>query len=335
MREQTHIHSSSAAPIEIVCLGSATLDLIGMEPSDALGTTETFKRVAGGAAINVASTAARLGRTAAVVARVGMDAFGHFYRTQLHSFGVRDDWLQADAHEPTTIAFFAGHGAPRDFLVVRGADRQLQLDDAARTLVDGAAALHLTTFALTLDPLRSAAVEAIERAHAAGRVVSLDPNFRSRNWPNASVFMPLLEHILPLTTVIKPSLDDAEAIWGAGLTPGDYIEQFHARGARQVLLTLGREGVLISDGSSVQRLPAVPIDAADSFGVGDAFTAGALAALVDGHSLVTAARVGMLVAGYKLRAPNYTGPLPRWATLVEQVRANDEVQIPRRASTFP
>ena len=334
MREYVGIRRSEG-PVEIVCLGSAMVDFIGVEPSNTLGASETFKRAPGGATLNVAGTAARLGRTAAVVARVGMDAFGHYYRTQLGSLGVRDDWLQSDPRAPTTVAFYARQGTPRDVLMVRGADSRVELDEPARALIDGAAALHVTSFALTMEPLRAATVEAVERAHRAGRVVSFDPNFRTRNWPEGAIFMPLLQQLLPLTTVIKPSLSDAEAIWGAGLSPGEYIEQFHLHGARHVLLTLGREGVLISDGNSVQRLPTVPLDVVEAVGAGDAFTAGALAALVDGHSLVTAARVGMLVSGYKLRSPNYTGPLPRWATLLEQVRAQNETALPRRAATFP
>ncbi len=318
--------------IEIVCLGAAMVDLLGLQPRQTLDDVDTFKRTLSCAPINVATTAARLGRKAAVLARVGDDAFGRYIRGELGRRGIADNWLQIDAEEATTVAFFAQTATTRNFLVVRGADRLLELGDDDRALLESAAALHVTTFALSLEPGRSAAVEAIELAHSAGRIISLDPNFRAGTWRSANTFMPLLRRLLPLTTVIKPSLKDAEAIWGPGQSPGDYIERFHAHGARQVLLTLGREGVIASDGATVQRLPAVPVESSDTVGVGDAFTAGAITALIDGTNLLTAARVGMLVASYKLRSPNYSGPLPRWAALLEQANAGGDPEEPELSS---
>ena len=314
--------------IDIVCLGSALIELIGS--GDTLEQVDTFQRSVGGATVNVAAAAVRLGRAAGLIARVGDDAFGRHIRAEARRLQIRDDWLQVDPVEPTTVAFLARAGGKPDFLSVRAADRQLILTDHTRELIRSAAALHTTTFALATDPIRSTTIEAIELAHGAGRIVSLDPNFRARNWPEAELLMPLLTHLLPLTTIIKPSLADAEAIWGPGLTPGDYIERFHAHGARQVLLTLGREGVIVSDGRTVQRLPAIPIASADTAGVGDAFTAGALAALIDRLDLVTAARIGMTVASYRLRVADRAAPLPAWSLIRDEARAAEEPPTRRR-----
>jgi fructokinase len=309
---------------DIVCFGGLMVDLRGVEEATQIDQIETFRRSAGGAAFTVASMAARLGRPAAIIARIGDDPFGRFLRAEVRRLSIEDQWLQTDPANPTTLAFFGQAGTAGDFWVVRGADRHLVLDAAGRALVEQSSALHTTTFALSAEPCRTAAVAAIEAAHAAGAVVSLDPNYRAVVWQSADAFMPLLRHLLPLTTIIKPSLIDAGAIWGRGLTPGDYVERFHAHGARQVLLTLGREGVVASDGQRVERLPAIPVDAADTAGVGDAFTAGALTALVEQQDLFTAARVGMLVADYRLRRPEYSGPLPRWNVLLTQAKAGEE-----------
>jgi fructokinase len=316
--------AAKARPIDIVCLGAAVVDLINVDPSGTLDRVEIFRRMIGGAPVNVAATMARLGRRAAVVARVGDDTFGRFIQSELRRFGVLDDWLQIDPQERTTLAFHARSAGKHDFLVVRGADRELRLDGATQTLIKQAKALHTSTFALAAEPSRSAVIEAIEAAAAAGRIVSIDPNYRERNWRASDEFLPLLRHLLPLTTVIKPSLVDAEAIWGAGLSPGDYIERFHANGAKRVLLTLGRDGVVVSDGATIKRLPVAPIDITDSTGVGDAFTAAAIAALSDGHNLTTAARIATLVAAYRLRAMDLAAPLPAWPVIVEQARSYEQ-----------
>ncbi len=316
--------AAKARPIDIVCLGAAIVELINVDPCEALDHVEIFRRTIGGAPVNVAATMARLGRRTAVVARIGDDTFGRFIRSELRRFGVLDDWLQIDPRERTTLGFHARSAGRDDFLAVRGADRELRLDDAAQTLIRQAKALHTSTFALAAEPSRSAAIEAIELAAAAGRIVSIDPNYRARNWSDSNEFMPLLRHLLPLTTLIKPSLTDAEAIWGAGLSPGDYIERFHASGAKRVLLTLGRDGVIVSDGTTVKRLPVAPIDITDASGAGDAFTAAAIAALLDGHSLTVAARIGTLVAAYRLRTMDLAAPLPAWPVIVEQARSYEQ-----------
>jgi sugar/nucleoside kinase (ribokinase family) len=54
--------------------------------------------------------------------------------------------------------------------------------------------------------------------------------------------------------------------------------------------------------------------------VGDAFTAAAIIALIDGHSLTMAARIATLVAAYRLQAMDIAAPLPAWRVLVEQAR---------------
>jgi fructokinase len=91
-----------------------------------------------------------------------------------------------------------------------------------------------------------------------------------------------------------------------------------------VLLTLGRDGVLVSDGTTVSRLPVVPIEVANASGAGDAFTAAAIAALADGHSLTRAARIATLVAALRLRSVDPAAPLPAWPVIVEQARSYEQ-----------
>ena len=327
-------NSNSQPQLDLMCVGSVMIDLVGQKADGDLGDVDTFRRSLGGACINVAATATRLGRRVAIASCVGNDPFGRYARAEMRRLGIQDEWLQVDPYIPTTMVFFARRSGFRDFHVVRGADLKLKIDDALRSRILQAAAIHTTTLALSQNPCRLAVIEAIELAHAAGRIVCLDPNFRARNWPNRSELLPLLRRLLPLTTVIKPSLQDAEAIWGPDQTPGDYIEQFHEHGARQVLLTLGREGVIVSDGRSLKRLSAIPLDVAATSGVGDAFTAAAIMALLDGQTLTTAAQLGMLVASYRLRTPDRAAPLPAWPSLLEQVRMSEET-LPSLSTTAP
>jgi sugar/nucleoside kinase (ribokinase family) len=88
-------------------------------------------------------------------------------------------------------------------------------------------------------------------------------------------------------TIIKASLDDAHRFFGPGYEPTAYIEMLHELGPQTVVFTMGsKEGALLSqDGRLVGRLPVRPIKVVDATGAGDAFWAGFLVAMLDGHSL--------------------------------------------------
>ncbi len=300
---------------DILALGEALVDLISVEQGSALDDVATFRRYLGGAPINVAATAARLGRRSAVVARVGDDAFGRFVQAEIRRLGVAAEFVQVDGEHITTLALVASTTGSPDFLIVRGADQFLDGSTLDAALA-GARALHISMFALSREPCRTTAISAIRAAHAAGKVVSLDPNFRERVWADRAALPALLAELCPLTTLLKPSLDDAAAIFGPGQTPAEYLAHFHRAGARQVLLTLGKEGVLASDGTTATHLAATPLPIADATGAGDSFTAGAILALLAGRDLVSAARIGQRVAHAKLQAVGHSAPLPSWESLL-------------------
>ncbi|MBA3944387.1 MAG: sugar kinase [Herpetosiphonaceae bacterium] len=314
--------------IDILALGEALVDLISLERGASLDDVDSFKRYLGGAPINVAATAARLGRSSAVIARVGHDAFGRFIRSEVRRLQVEDTYLQVDAQRPTTLTFVASTIGTPDFLMVRGADAYLQATPepngihATASLAQALArakALHVSMNALSLEPSRSTAINAIKQAHAAGLVVSLDPNYRSRIGPDEATLHHLLRELCPLTTLVKPSLDDAIAIFGPGYSKTEYIKRFQEYGARRVLLTLGKDGVLVADGETHTALLAEQIEVADATGAGDAFTAGVLLALIEGLDLATAARLGQRVSAAKLRAVGHSALLPSWTMIRDGV----------------
>jgi sugar/nucleoside kinase (ribokinase family) len=306
---------------DILCIGETVIDLISIDAGNSLDDVSTFTRYLGGAPINVAATAARMGRKAAVITRVGEDALGRFARSELQRLGIDNNGVQLDNRLPTTVALVARTTGSVEFLILRGADAALQATPEAQAAVKQVGAVHISLFALSREPGRSAVLQLLDAAYAAQRIISLDPTVRSGIWEDPAEIPKLLREVCPRATVIKPSLDDAAAIWGSGQTPQDYIAAFHNVGASNVLLTLGQAGVLASDGANITHIAAPNIQIADATGAGDSFAAGALLAMVDGASLAEAAAVGTTVAAHKLQAVGNLATMPDWATVLRQTES--------------
>ncbi|MCO5243170.1 MAG: PfkB family carbohydrate kinase [Anaerolineae bacterium] len=134
-----------------------------------------------------------------------------------------------------------------------------------------------------------------------------DPNYSPRVWPDQREAMAALQELYALATVTKPSLDDASRLFGEGLRPEAYVERFHAWGPRLVILTMGKNGVMVSNDGYITHIPALPVHVVDATGAGDAFWAGYVVSLLDGHDPVFCAHVAQAVVAQKLQR---VGPLP-------------------------
>jgi fructokinase len=151
-------------------------------------------------------------------------------------------------------------------------------------------------------------VKAFQLAQAEGKIVSFDPNYSPRIWPDYQEAQAVMREIYRYTTITKASLDDSHRFFGPGRTPEEYIALFHELGPRTVVLTMGGDGSMISaDGVILGRLPARKIEVKDATGAGDAFWAGFLTALLDGHALPTCLLFAREVVELKLQT---VGTLP-------------------------
>lgn len=286
--------------LDLLAIGEIVVDFISTEAHSRLEDAAIFRRYLGGAPSNVAVTVARLGGNAAVVSRVGPGPMGHFVRRELQRHGVGTDYLVKDPAIPTTLSLIARTSGTPDFQIIRGADANLEETDLPPAAVQAARAIHTSAFALSRQPCRSAVWKALQEAHATGKLVSLDANYRPIVGPVPEKALEVFAQIGPLVHLIKASLDDAESLFGPGASPETYVDRFHGLGAGTVVLTMGREGVLLSDGDSVQWLSIRKVPVADVTGAGDAFWGGFLVAWLDARAPGQCLRFARLVAERKL-----------------------------------
>lgn len=317
-----------AGDIDVLAIGEVVIDMISQEPAAHLREAETFRRYLGGSPANIAVYVAKLGGRAAIIGKTGIGGFGQFAKAELQRYGVLTDYLRMDHRVHTSVIFVARSTGTPDFEAFRDGDYQLTPEEVAEEAVARARIVHASTFALSREPCRSAVRRAFTLALAHGKLISLDPNYSPVIWPNHEEARQVLADFYRFATLTKPSLDDARRLFGPDDTPTGYIARFHALGPRVVVLTMGREGALVSvDGHLLGHVPARPIAIADVTGAGDSFWAGFLTALLDGHPPARSALFAREIAELKLTT---VGPLPAGIN-----RAEVYARLPAEATLSP
>ena len=109
-----------------------------------------------------------------------------------------------------------------------------------------------------------------------------------------------LAEICPYFDVVKGSIEDLEYILGT--TVKDYAaaaDSLHGWGAKEVVITLGKDGVYVSKNGVTKTIP--PYTGAkviDQTGAGDTFSAGFLCKYLDSRDPFAAAAYGNVVASF-------------------------------------
>ncbi len=233
----------------------------------------------GGAESNVAIGVARLGGAAAWVGRLGSDSLGDLIVRELRSEGVtvyatRDDevatslMMKSRPRPGATAVSFYRRGlagsrlAPADLPV-----------DAIRT----AKILHITGISAVLaESSRATLHAAIDIAREAGVTVSFDVNHRASLMPDLTEAGAIYRAIAERADIIFAGDDECEILTGE-TTPEAQLHALLAFGAHTAVVKLGIDGALAgTNAGDVLRAAALPVDAVDTVGAGDAFVAGFL-----------------------------------------------------------
>jgi sucrose-phosphate synthase len=291
---------------EILGVGETLVDFIATRQSTSLRSAEEFQRFLGGQPANVAVYASKLGSRAAVLSKIGQDRFGEFLEEALQYHGVNTGSLLKTDQLPTSSVFVTKTTGVPDFQVNRGADSLLTIHDTSEELIRHSRAVHTTCFALSREPARSAVRRALRLAKKYGKLVSLDPNYNPRIWPDKAEAWEVLAQIMPYITIIKPSLDDARLLFDPNLDEEELetacLDRFHELGAEIVIVTRSGGMVTVSDGKSVECVGPLPLVEVDNvIGGSDAFWGGLLVAYLDGRPWKETVYFAHQIAALKLQ----------------------------------
>ncbi|MEU5375696.1 ribokinase [Streptomyces sp. NPDC005968] len=287
---------------DLLVVGSANADLvIRVERRPAAGETVLGSDLVvhpGGKGANQAVAAARLGARTALLARVGDDGHGRLLLQSQRAAGVDPAGVLVGG-APTGVALITVDPSGDNSIVVSpGANARLAPEDvrAASGLLR---ASRVVSAQLEI-PLETV-VEVVRSLPSGTRFVL-----------NPSPPRPLPAEVLAACDPLIVNEHEARVIAGGELdgSPEDWAAALLALGPRSVVVTLGAEGALVATGEAMTRIKSVKVDAVDTTGAGDAFTAALAWRLGAGSSLPDAAAYAARVGAAAVTRPGAQESFP-------------------------
>jgi ribokinase len=258
------------------------MDLVTRTPRiPAIGQTligTGFETNQGGKGANQAVAAAHLGYPAAMVAKVGDDAYGPELIASLERAGVDTAAMEQVAGSSGLAPIYVADGGHNMIVVVPGANGKMD-----RATVDRhaelirSAGMVLCQLEIPIDALDYT----LDFCARAGVPVMLDPA------PAAD----LPETIWSQVTWFTPNETEAKHYVGDGADVEESANKLLAKGLRGVVLKRGGEGayVAVAGGKSGWAKP-FHVDAIDTVAAGDCFNGAFAVGLLEGNDPWTAAR---------------------------------------------
>ena len=305
---------------KILVVGSLNVDMVmNVDHMPAEGETilcDGMTLVPGGKGANQACAAGRLGTDVAMLGAIGDDDYGALQLKSLSEAGVQVGGLLKKEGQNTGTAFITvNKSGNNSIVVVPGANSAFRPEDieANRELIEQCEIMILQ-MEIPLDTVCYAA----KLAKSLGKTVILDPAPVPEHFP---------EELYEYVDIVKPNETELGMLTGIAEAQKHLTEAaqvLKARGVKNVLVTLGGDGVYINPESGEEiRIPACKVKAVDTTAAGDSFTAALAAMLLNGESLEAAAEFANRVSAIVVTRKGAQSSIP---TIDEVVNYSKELE---------
>jgi 2-dehydro-3-deoxygluconokinase len=283
MSEPTH-----TPRFDFVSLGESMLRL-SVPTGRRLDDTRSLDMEIAGAESNVSVALARLGWRTGWVSRMPDHALGNAILRALRSDGVDVSAVKRVPDERLGTYFIEFATPPRATQVIYdradSAASHMTADDIDWDYLLDTRVLHLTGITAALsENCYALLAEAIERAHAAGVMVSFDVNYRAKLW-TATTAGEKLRPLIAEADLLLCKGADATVLFGCKGKPRQLMADLQAlTHATAIFCTFGEQGAALWSGTEFVTQPALPVQIVDRIGSGDAFAAGVLDGWLSGDA---------------------------------------------------
>jgi 2-dehydro-3-deoxygluconokinase len=269
----------------VVTIGE-TMALIRTREIGSLRHASDLALGVGGAESNVAIALQRLGVDTGWLGRVGTDPLGERVIRELRAEGLRVHGIADPGARTGLMLKEHPTTASTNVYYYRSGSAGSRLDagDVPPGWVEGAALLHVSGItALISESARACISAAVDRARAAGVLVSFDINYRSA-LATAEVAAPILRSFAERADVVFGGQEEL-VLLRPDREAAATAEELIRGGCREVVLKRGADGAAVFVGESRYEAPGFVVDVVDTVGAGDAFVAGYLSGMLHGLSV--------------------------------------------------
>ncbi len=271
---------------KLVVLGSVNADHVLQvasfpRPGETL-LGHSYAVIPGGKGANQAVAAARLGADTAFIACVGDDSFGRNMIAEFNRDGINTEAVMIEQNKPTGIAMIQVAATGENSICISAEANACLTPERISPHYD--LIKQADTLLMQLETPIATIAQAAKIAQLSGTRVVLNP----------APAQPLSDELLALIDLITPNETEAELLTGIKVvdmaSAQDAADILHNKGIAQVMITLGSQGVWISENGNGKQVKGFRVDAVDTTAAGDTFNGGLLAGLQAGLALDEAIR---------------------------------------------
>lgn len=281
---------------DVSSIGLCDVDVLGrpitaIPPEGKLELIEQIRMTVAGTAGATAIDCSILGVSVQGVFTVGKDDLGDYICSKLTGFGVDCSLIKRTDKAQTACSILPiPESGGRPALHVVGASAFFNVDESEYDAVLDAKIIHVGGTGLLKSFDGEPTLKLLQKAKELGRTTTYDLIGASEKT------FDLVKPYLPYIDYFMPSIEEASEM--SRLTDPKEISKFYKNlGAKNILLTMGGDGVYISPQSGEDfSIPAYDIKVVDTTGCGDSFSAGIIVGLIKGWDLHQSARFASAVA---------------------------------------
>ncbi|WP_302638494.1 carbohydrate kinase family protein [uncultured Clostridium sp.] len=292
---------------DVFAIGELLVDMIS-DDYDADNSCNKYSRYFGGSPANITMNIKRLGGNPIISASVGNDRLGEFLINNLKKNNINTEFINKVNNSTSMVLVTKSKETPLP-IFYRSADYNLEYNEDIGSILKNSKIVHFSCWPISQKKSRKVIEKVIEEARKNNVLIGFDPNYHEMIWEEGHNGIEYIKNLIGKLDIIKPSEVDAERIFGPD-TPENHVDKFIQCGAKLVIMTLGKDGAIVSNGTETIKFKTLATEVVDTTGAGDAFWGGFYTALTSNYPLKEALNIGFATSAFKLKNVGAIAELP-------------------------
>lgn len=292
---------------DVFAIGELLVDMIS-DDYDADNSCNKYSRYFGGSPANITMNIKRLGGNPIISASVGNDRLGEFLINNLKKNNINTEFINKVNNSTSMVLVTKSKETPLP-IFYRSADYNLEYNEDIGSILKNSKIVHFSCWPISQKKSRKVIEKVIEEARKNNVLIGFDPNYHEMIWEEGHDGIEYIKNLIGKLDIIKPSEVDAERIFGPD-TPENHVDKFIKCGAKLVIMTLGKDGAIVSNGTETIKFKTLATEVVDTTGAGDAFWGGFYTALTSNYPLKEALNIGFATSAFKLKNVGAIAELP-------------------------